>query len=154
MVVEIRSVLGDLENSDKLVMMVLKVVLSDVLVIWVKVLSIDSRMLVMDFGKKDGDSVMDLGESTNHELMNELVELNNDWLKSIEVVVLNTADCMNVLVVRLKTDKQGELVGVLLEKGEQEQLMGSVMRLQVIKVMMMVNVVLECVKNQNGLEMG
>ena len=151
MVVEIRSVLGDLENSDKLVMMVLKVVLSDVLVIWVKVLSIDSRMLVMDFGKKDGDSVMGLGESTNHELMNELVELNNDWLKSIEVVVLNTADCMNVLVVRLKTDKQGELVGVLLEKGEQEQLMGSVMRLQVIKVMMMVNVVLECVKNQNGL---
>ena len=78
MVVEIRSVLGDLENSDKLVMMVLKVVLSDVLVIWVAVLSIDSRMLVMDFGKKDGDSVMGLGESTNHELMNELVELNND----------------------------------------------------------------------------
>ena len=84
----------------------------------------------------------------------ELVVLNNDWLESIDVVVLNTADCVTVLVVRLKTDKQGELVGVLLESGEQEQLAGLVLRLQVIKVVMMVNVVLECVKNQNGSEMG
>ena len=186
------SLLGDVVNNYILVIMRLKVVMSDVLVIWmgmvmsdilvvwvvmvlsdiwviwvVMVLSDILVMVLSDIRVRWVVMVMsDILVVWVVMLMRDILvivlsDIRVKWvvMASSDILVMVLSDIQRILVVMalsdilvislsdilviwLKTDKQGEVVVVLLQKQEQEQFVRLVRRrLQAIKVVMMVNVV-------------